>query len=159
MLNPVVGDMMDYGYEEYDSDPELASILSISDNRPAEVTIGWMTGVANGCSGATGVSAKRDGNNIYLAIKTSQSTGAFFTCTQAVEDKYGAFTVKNLEVGEYIIRGHHYKKELGRFRIEPDTAYSNYYHRTKIPHRRRRKRRHLPCESCSTTLWLPQDRL
>ena len=128
ILYPVVGDdMMDYGYEEYkeyDSDPQLASILSISDNRPAEVTIGWMTSVADGCWGATGVSAKRDGNNIYLAIKTSQSTGSSFACTLAVEDKYGAFTVKNLEVGEYIIRGHHHKKELGRFRIEPDTAYS-----------------------------------
>ena len=133
MLDQVVGDRMDYRYEEeeyyeeyteYDSDPQLASILSISDNRPAEVTIGWMTSVADGCSGAKGVSAKRDGNNIYLAIKKSKSTGSSFACTLAVEDIYGAFTVKNLEVGEYIIRGHHQKKELGRFRIEPDTAYS-----------------------------------
>ena len=42
-----------------------------------------------------------------------------------VKEIYGKGTVKNLEVGEYIIKGNNNNtEEFGRLRIEPDTAYS-----------------------------------
>ena len=110
-------------YEEFEGSPYEAYLLSISDNRPAEVTVGWKYYASNGCNGATGVSAERDSNNIYLTIKESIYTGPD-DCTTAEEEIYGKFIVKNLEVGEYIIKGNDDNtEEIGRFRIEPDTAY------------------------------------
>ena len=110
--------------EEFEGAPHGAYILSISDDRPAEVTIGWVSYTADGCGSATGVSAERDSNNIYLTIKESIYTGTG-GCTDAVEEIYGEFTVKNLEVGEYIIKGNDDNtEEFGWLRIEPEAAYS-----------------------------------
>ena len=110
--------------EEYEASPHEAYILSISDDRPAEVTVGWKYYASDGCVSATGVSAERSSNNIYLTIKESIYTGPD-ACTDAVEEIYGEFTVKNLEAGEYIIKGNNNNtEEFGWLRIEPDTAYS-----------------------------------
>ncbi len=110
--------------EEFEGSPHEAYILSISDDRPAEVTVGWKYYASDGCISATGVSAERGSNNIYLTIKESIYTGPD-ECTAAVEEIYGEFTVKNLEVGEYVIKGNDDNtEEFGRLRIEPNTAYS-----------------------------------
>ncbi|MXV82934.1 hypothetical protein F4Z98_06115 [Candidatus Poribacteria bacterium] len=112
-----VGDHFVEDYEEYETSPHQAHILSISESRPAEVTIGWKHLVGNGCTSAGGGAAQRNGNTIHLTIIVGEAFGV--TCTQAVVEKTGQVTVKNLEAGEYIIRG---KDEnagvLGRFRIQ-----------------------------------------
>ncbi|MDE0017043.1 MAG: hypothetical protein OXU51_12695 [Candidatus Poribacteria bacterium] len=121
-------------FKEYEGSPHEAYILSISDNRPAEVTIGWKHYVANGANSASGRGAQRDGNNIYLTIIETIYTGPNAS-TQEAKEVYGELTVKNLEAGKYIIkRSHdntelgqlriHNNTELGQLRIEPDTGYS-----------------------------------
>ena len=109
--------------EEYEGSPHAAYILSISESRPAEVTIGWTFYARDGCTGASGVAAERDGNIIYLTIKVSHIFEVHLVCTQAVEERTGQFTVENLEAGEYIIKG---KDEnagvLGRFSIQSSFA-------------------------------------
>ena len=111
------------GSEEYEASPHEAYILSISDDRPAEVVIGGIYYFPTTCGSATGASVERDGNDIYFAIKVSEPTGPG-DCGDAVTEVYGEATVKNLEVGEYIIKGKGDHFEFARIRIEPDTAYT-----------------------------------
>ncbi|MDE0086821.1 MAG: hypothetical protein OXU23_13970 [Candidatus Poribacteria bacterium] len=108
-------------YEEYGGSPHEAYILSISDSRPAEVTIGWMYMVF-GCDNVSGATAERNSNNIYLTINGEGYTGSA-DCDDGSRQIWGKVTVKNLEVGEYIIKEIYDNRELGRFRIEPDTGY------------------------------------
>ena len=103
--------------------PHEAYLLSLSDNRPADVIIGWKHYVGNGCDYASGGTAERDGHHIYLTVTEHKYTGPNM-CTQAVEEIYGGVSVKNLEIGEYIIKGKHGNTEIGRFRIKPDMGYS-----------------------------------
>ena len=108
---------------------EVAALVSISDDRPAEVVIGAFGTHYNTCVNSEAkVYASRDGNKIHLTAKKEVPLG-FGGCGDAVSEVYGEVTVKNLEVGEYIIEGdwinREYKDnyEVGRFRIEPDAAY------------------------------------
>ncbi len=102
--------------------PDAVYILSISEDRPAEMRIGWMENVID-CEDATGRAAQRDGNTIEITIDVSDWKGAI--CHELSREVYGEFTVKNLEVGEYIIKsGDREYREFGRLRIEPETAYS-----------------------------------
>lgn len=99
--------------------PHAVYILSVSEDRPAEVRIGWMY-LAIDCEGAAGGSAQRNGNNIEVTIDVSDVRGA--VCPEGARYIEREFTVKNLEVGEYIIKSG--AREFGWLRIEPDTAYS-----------------------------------
>ena len=114
--------------EEYEVDiyegasPHAVYILSISEDRPAEVRIGWMYHAGDGCTGATGRSIQRAGNTIEVTIDVSIARGPGAVCTLATHEVFGEFTVKNLEVGEYIIKSG--DREFGWLRIEPETAYS-----------------------------------
>lgn len=115
----------DEDYVEYDASPHEVYLLSVSESRPAEVTIGWMYYASDGCRSAKGGTAERDGQTLYLTITGITSTGPG-DCTNAVEVRHGEITVKNLEAGEYTINGKddNTETEIGRFRIEPDMAYS-----------------------------------
>lgn len=110
-------------YRSQGADMEIAtaSIISISDDRPAEVVIGAFAFHKNGCVNPDGnVYAERFGNEIYLTGRMEIFVGG--TCTQAYTEAYGEATVKNLEVGEYkIAPGYDYEPQ--RFRIESDAAY------------------------------------
>ncbi len=101
--------------------PHAVYILSVSEDRPAEMRIGWMYYGGDRCDEPTGGAAERNGNNIEVTIDVTFTNGAV-DCHPALSNTYGEFTVKNLEVGEYIIKsGAH---EVGWLRIEPETAYS-----------------------------------
>lgn len=127
----------DDAHEVNAASPHAVYLLSVSDNRPAEVTIGWGFYAKNGCDGVRGGTAQPDGHTIYLAIEEIIYTGPN-DCADILGLTHGEITVKNLEAGEYIIKGKHdntelgsfhdqygnIETELGRFRIEPDTAYS-----------------------------------
>lgn len=117
------------GHKDEDMPIEVAALVSISDDRPAEVVIGAFGTHSNTCvSSGAKLYASRDGNKIHLTGKMEIPLG-FGGCGDAVSAVYGEVTVKNLEVGEYIIEGdwinREYKDnyEIGRFRIEPDAAY------------------------------------
>ena len=110
-----------------------ASLVSISDDRPAEVVIGAYGEHPNTCVNPEAkVYANLDGNKIYLTAKKEIPIGPG-GCGDAVSDVYGEATVKNLEVGEYILIVDNfspkysgtYENEIGRFRIESDAAYMN----------------------------------
>ena len=104
-------------YEELDGSPHEASLLSISESRPAEAIIEWKYYAGDGCSGAREKTVQRDGNTIYLTIIASSVLNVH--CAMLAHEVKGQFTVKNLEVGEYVIKGMDEKsKEFGRFRIE-----------------------------------------
>jgi len=116
-------------YKVYEASPHEVYLLSVSESRPAEVTIGWRVYATNGCGDARGGTSERDGQTIYLTIEEIIYTGPN-DCADISEATHGEITVKNLEAGEYIIKGNDDDTELGRFRIEPDTAYSF----TPFPH-------------------------
>ena len=102
-------------------------IASVSSDRPAEVVIGAYGEHHNTCVSGAKVYANRDGNKIYLTAKKEIPLGPG-GCGDALATVYGEVTVKNLEVGEYIIMGdvpsiHHKDNELGRLRVESDAAY------------------------------------
>ncbi len=102
---------------------KVASIVSVSDDRPAEVVIGAFGFHYNGCVNTDGnvyVYADRYGNEIHLTGRMEIFVGG--TCEQAETEVYGEVTVKNLEVGEYKIVSN-YDPELQWFRIESDAAY------------------------------------
>lgn len=108
----------------------VAALVSISDDRPAEIVIGAFGTHNNTCVNSEAkVHASRDGNKIHLTAKKEVPLGPGL-CGDAVSEVYGEVTVKNLEVGEYIIEGdwinREYKDnyEIGRFRIEPDASYT-----------------------------------
>ena len=117
------------GAKDEDMPINMAALVSISDDRPAKVVIGALGDHYNTCVNSEAkVSASRDGNKIHLTAKKEVPLG-FGGCGDAVSNVYGEVTVKNLEVGEYIIEGdwinREYKDnyEVGRFRIESDAAY------------------------------------
>ena len=120
-------------YEEEDMGIELAFISSISDDRPADVVIGALGSHSNSCvKPAAKVSVNRDGNIIYLTgtHETYTHFGGGGSCFDSITYSYGEVTVKNLEVGEYIVFSYYgtsyYERnyyELARFRIESDAAY------------------------------------
>lgn len=117
------------GHKDEDMPIDVAALVSISDDRPAEVVIGAFGTHYNTCvSSEAKVYASRDGNKIHLTAKKEIPIGPG-SCGDAVSEVYGEVTVKNLEVGEYIIEGNwinrEYKDnyEVGRFRIESDAAY------------------------------------
>ncbi|MCY3721405.1 MAG: hypothetical protein OXG97_04215 [Candidatus Poribacteria bacterium] len=111
------------GYKEENMPITIAGLVSISDDRPAEVVIGAFGSHRNTCVKLEGkVYANRDGNKIYLTGEMEIPLGPG-ACGQAITDVYGEVAVKNLEVGEYIIEGDSINTEIGRFRIESDAAY------------------------------------
>lgn len=117
------------GHKDEDMPITIAGLVSVSDDRPAEVVIGAFGYNHNTCVNSEGkVSADQDGNTIHLTGKKEIPLG-FGGCGDAIADVYGEVTVKNLEVGEYIIEGDFLHKEykdnyeVGRFRIESDAAY------------------------------------
>lgn len=102
-------------------------ISSVSSDRPAEVVIGAYGAHHDTCVSGPEVYANRDGNKIYLTAKKEIPFGPW-SCGDAVTELYGEVTVKNLEVGEYIIMGnvpniYHNDYELGRLRVESNAAY------------------------------------
>ncbi len=119
---------------------KAAYLVSVSSVRPAEVTIGAMGWNNNTCVGSEAkVYASREGNKIYLSAQKRVSTGSGY-CGDMVTGVHGEVTLKNLDVGEYIILEEDAKRvfnfsdedgyssfgfggELGRFRIESDAAY------------------------------------
>lgn len=113
------------GYKDEDMGIYAAVVSSVSNERPAEVVIGAYGEHHNTCVNSEAkVFANRDGNKIYLTAKKEIPIGVGL-CGDAVSEVYGEATVKNLEVGEYIIMGdvpgEYY--ELGRLRVESDAAY------------------------------------
>lgn len=111
----------EYRSKGVDMKIEGASIVSISDDRPAEVVIGAFGFHHNGCVNPDGnVYAERYGNEIYLTGRMEIFVGG--TCEDSETAAYGEVTVKNLEVGEYkIIPGYNYEPQ--RLCIESDAAY------------------------------------
>ena len=128
------------GYADEDMTIKAAYLASVSSVRPTEVTIGVIGWHNNTCvSSEAEVYATREGNKIYLSAQKKVSTGPG-DCGQAVTGVHGEVTLKNLDVGEYIILGEDAKRvfnisdengyssfgfggELGRFRIESGAAY------------------------------------
>ena len=99
---------------------ETAYPVSISGGRPTEVVIGAI-GYGGGCDKLDAqVSAVRAGNKIHLTARMEAYIG-YGACEDIMSEVYGEVTVKDLEVGEYIIMSE--AKERGRFRIESDAAY------------------------------------
>lgn len=116
-----------HGYKDVDMEIYAVVISSVSSDRPAEVVIGAYGTHSNTCVSGAKVYANRDGNKIYLTAKKEISL-APGDCGDAVTELYGEVTVKNLEVGEYIIMGdvpfeYYEDYELGRLRVESDVAY------------------------------------
>lgn len=116
------------GHKDVDMAIHAVVISSVSSDRPAEVVIGAYGAHYNTCVSGTKVYANRDGNKIYLTAKKEIPFG-LGSCGDAVAELYGEVTVKNLEVGEYIIMedvvpSEYYENyELGRLRVESDAAY------------------------------------
>ena len=115
------------GHKDEDMEIYAVVISSVSSERPAEVVIGAYGTHYNTCVSRAKVHANRDGNKIYLTAKKTIPLGPV-DCGDAITDVYGEVTVKNLEVGEYIIMGNvpfeYYEDyELGRLRVESDAAY------------------------------------
>lgn len=81
--------------DDYDGSPDEAYILSISENRPAEVKIGWRSYGSDGCYSARGETAERVGNHIYLTIKKRKSAGTGTVCPSEAVIIEGEFTLKN----------------------------------------------------------------
>ena len=117
-----------HGHKDVDMGIYAVVISSVSSDRPAEMVIGAYGAHSNTCvSSGAKVYANRDGNKIYLTAKKEISLGPG-DCGDAVTEVYGEVTVKNLEVGEYIIMGdgpfeYYEDYELGRLRVESDVAY------------------------------------
>ena len=110
------------GYKDEDMEIEAASIVSISDDSPAEVVIGAFGSNNDGCVKPYGkVYANRDGNNIHLTGKKEIPLDSGY-CNYGIWEVYGEVTVKNLEMGEYKIVGYN-SRELQRFRVELDAVY------------------------------------
>ena len=110
------------GYEakEVDMRIEAVGILSISEERPAEVLIGAIGSHFNTCVNMDAkIYYEREGNTIRLWASKQILDGA--VCGQAVTEAYGEVSVGNLEVGEYQIVSD--SRELHQFRIEEDTGY------------------------------------
>ena len=115
------------GHKDADMAIDAVVIASVSSDRPAEVVIGAYGEHYNTCVSGPEVYANREGNKIYLTGKKEIPFGPG-GCGDAVAELYGEVTVKNLEVGEYIIMGdvpsiYHKDYELGRLRVESDAAY------------------------------------
>ena len=128
------------GYADEDMTIKAAYLASVSSVRPAEVTIGAIGWHNSTCVGSEAkVYATREGNKIYLSAQKKVPTGAE-VCGASVTGVRGEVTLKNLDVGEYIILDENAKRvfnisddngyssfdfggELGRFRIESDAAY------------------------------------
>ena len=115
------------GHKDADMGIHAVVISAVSSDRPAEVVLGAYGAHYNTCVSGTKVYTNRDGNKIYLTAKKEIPLGPG-SCGDAVTDVYGEVTVKNLEVGEYIIMAdgpsiYHKDYELGRLRIESDAAY------------------------------------
>ena len=117
----------DYFDGHVDDDTELiaAHIVSISKSRPAEVVIAGYGSHHNTCVNTTGkLDVKRNGNQIQLSAKKEIPIGPTFGgCGDAVTETYAEDTLKNMEVGEYMIVGDN--TEFGWLRIEQDAAYVN----------------------------------
>ena len=122
------------GFETTHSPVEDAAVLSISDNRPADVMIGAFLWHSNTCVNPEAeVFADVIGATIHLTGKMDAcSMGCI--CGDAVTETYGEVKVKNLEVGEYSIESPK-GNVLTRLLIQSDTAYvlpvsgegSNYF--------------------------------
>ncbi|MDE0325751.1 MAG: hypothetical protein OXN27_17690 [Candidatus Poribacteria bacterium] len=128
------------GYADEDMTIKAAYLTSVSSVRPAEVTIGAIGWHNDTCVGSEAkVYANREGNKIYLSAQKKVPTGTG-ACGAAVTGVRGEVTLKNLDIGEYIILDEDEKRvfnisdengyssfgfggELGRFRIEPGAAY------------------------------------
>ncbi|MDE0467645.1 MAG: hypothetical protein OYL97_11350 [Candidatus Poribacteria bacterium] len=110
------------GWEDVGMEIEAAGVVSVSDDRPAEVVIGAVGVNMNTCVDPNAkVYATREGNNIYLTATMERPSGPV-GCFQAETDVYGEVTMKNFKVGEYKILAD-ISSELGRFRIEENAAY------------------------------------
>lgn len=110
------------GSKDVDMWIEAAGVVSVSDDRPAEVVIGAVGVNSNTCVNRNGeVYATREGNNIRLTAKMEVPVGPSL-CGAMITYVYGEVTVKNLKVGEYKILDDS-SRELGRFRIEANLAY------------------------------------
>ena len=111
-------------YKTIDIRIQAVDIVSISEDRPAEVLF-VVSGIkGDGCDPSIQkVSAERFGNTIIL--QATGSEGIFDSggdCTSAVEATGGEIVAKELEVGEYKVATHG-GRELLHFRIEKGTAY------------------------------------
>lgn len=96
------------------------NVLSISDDRPAEVVIGVEGINSNTCGGSANVYYERDGDTIRVWATKSVYKG-FEPCGEAITDVYGTVTVGQLAVGEYKIMID--DQERIRFRVEDDAGY------------------------------------
>ena len=133
-------DNVEDGYADEDMTIKAAYLTSVSSVSPAEVTIGVIGWHNNTCVGSEAkVYANREGNKIYLTTQKKVPIGDW-ACGAAVTGVRGEVTLKNLEVGEYIILDEDAERvsnisddngyssfrfggELGRFRIESGAVY------------------------------------
>ena len=103
---------------------EAVDIVSISEERPAEVLFVVGGVKADGCDPSIQkVHAQRVGNTIFLEATGSEErfdSGGY--CTSAVESTADTIVVKALEVGAYKVATHD-GFELLQFRIEKGTSY------------------------------------
>ena len=110
--------------EIYFAGPTGIGIVSISEDRPAEVLINVAGFGGTGCGPIPfrNVYADRVENTIFLkpTVLKGSGAGGGYTCS-AIEEFYGEVTVKDLEVGEYRIVSN--DRERLRLRIEKETAY------------------------------------
>lgn len=96
-------------------------IISISDERPADVVIrvtGWYK---NTCVSQPKVYYDRNGNTIQVSAKYKAGGSSSGFCGQAITEVYGDVTIRKLEVGKYKIITH--DTEQMQLHIEEDTAY------------------------------------
>ncbi|MCY3723045.1 MAG: hypothetical protein OXG97_12565 [Candidatus Poribacteria bacterium] len=111
-------------YKTVDIRIQAVDIVSISEERPAEVrfVVGGIK--ADGCDPSIQmVSAERMGNTIVLEATGSEEkfdSGGYY-CTLEVEATGGEIVVKDLEVGEYKVATHDGRELLG-LRIEKGAA-------------------------------------
>lgn len=110
------------GDEVYYGGPIMIGIVSISEERPAEVRFG-VVGLIEGCGPIPfeNVYADRVENTIYLkpTVLENYNTGGGYICS-AIDQIYGEVSVKDFDVGEYKIVSNDY--EYFRLRIEKATA-------------------------------------
>ena len=111
-----------YEDEIYYRGSTAIGIVSISENRPAEVLM-RVSGVTEGCGPVPfkNVYADRVENTIFLKPTVLEGSGAGggYTCS-AIYELYGEVTVKALEVGEYKIVAN--EREHLWLRIEKETT-------------------------------------
>lgn len=107
------------GYETVDMGVEDVSVLSISEQRPADVTFAIGSFYHNTCVSTPKVYAVRE--NQTIKVGGTMDVCPTCTCGDAISDIQGKALVENLEVGEYNIVGEF--GELMSLHIEDATAF------------------------------------